>query len=339
MKSFREMNPTRIGVASLIAVVAAVVLLFNITAFPQLIGATVYRAAFVNAGGLQSGDSVRIGGLDVGKVRDLELEGDKVVVTFEVTDDDARFGKDSTVSIKTETLLGRKFLAITPMGGGEVDPDTVIPVSRTEVPYDLTTQLGDLATTTGRIDSARLAQALDSVSGALAGSPPQMQEALRGLGRLSETISSRDGQLRELLGRAEGVTGVLADRNQQLTRLFVDGNALLTELDNRKRAIHDLLVNVSTLADQLSGLVADNETQLAPALAEFNSVLEMLRRNEGVIATALNQLGPYATRLGSAVSSGPFWDAYVANLIPGNLIPLPELPGGDVVKSVLGGGR
>lgn len=326
MKSFREMNHTRVGVITIVAVAAATLVLFNITAFPQLLGATEYKADFTNAGGLQSGDAVRIGGVQVGKVKDLTLAGNKVVVTFDITDHGARFGKDSTLAIKTETLLGRKFLAITARGSGNADPDAEIPVSRTQVPYDLTAQLGELAGTVGEIDVAQLSQALDSVSAALAGSPPEMRQALTGLTRLSKTISSRDGQIQQLLGRTENVTGILAERNKQLVQLFVDGNSLLSELMARRQAIHALLVNVGAVADQLSGLVHDNQARLGPVLTHLNSVLDMLRRNEGNIATALNQLGPYATRLGSAISSGPFWDAYIQNLIPGNLIPLPALP-------------
>ena len=336
MKSFREMNPVRIGVISIVIVVAAVVFLFNITAFPQLTGATEYKADFANAAGLQTGDAVQIGGVQVGKVHDIALSGDKVVVTFDITEHGSRIGPDSTLAIKTATLLGRKYLAITSKGAGNADADAEIPISRTQVPYDLTTQLGDLTTTTGEIDVNSLSQALDSVASSLAGSPPQMQQALQGLGRLSQTISSRDQEIQQLLGHAEAVTGVLADRNKQLTRLFVDGNALLSELEARKQAIHDLLVNVGAMADQLSGLVHDNQPQLGPALTHLNSVLDMLRENEGNIATALNELGPYATRLGSAISSGPFWDAYIQNLIPGNLIPLPALPGGNAAATTGG---
>ncbi|WP_246271402.1 MCE family protein [Amycolatopsis acididurans] len=333
------MNPVRVGVISIAVVAAAVVFLFNITAFPQLTGATEYKADFANAGGLQTGDAVQIGGVQVGKVRDIELSGDKVVVTFDITESGTQFGQDSTLAIKTETLLGRKYLAITPQGRGTADADTEIPITRTQVPYDLTTQLGNLTTTTGEINVNSLSQALDSVSSALAGSPPEMRQALQGLGRLSQTISSRDQQIQQLLGRAEGVTAVLADRNKQLTQLFVDGNSLLSELVQRKQAIHDLLVNVSAMATQLSGLVHDNEAQLGPALTHLNSVLDMLRRNEGNIATALNQLGPYATRLGEAISSGPFWDAYIQNLLPGNLIPLPKLPGSAAAAGTSGGNR
>ncbi|GAB2960189.1 MCE family protein [Amycolatopsis acidiphila] len=339
MKTFREMNHTRVGVIGVVAVVAAMLILFNITTFPQLTGATEYTADFANAGGLQSGDAVRIGGVQVGKVRDLTLAGDKIVVTFDITDDNARIGDESTLAIKTETLLGRKFLAITGRGAKAADPGAAIPVSRTQVPYDLTTQLGDLATTSGQIDVTQLSQALDSVSGALAGSPPEMKQALTGLSRLSQTISSRDGEIQQLLTNAEGVTGVLADRNKQLTQLFVDGNSLLSELVARRQAIHDLLVNVGAVADQLSGLVKDNQAQLGPTLTHLNSVLDMLRQNEGNIATALEQLGPYATRLGSAISSGPFWDAYIQNLIPGNLIPLPALPGSEGAATQATGGR
>lgn len=337
MRSFRDMNPTRVGLISIALVVVAVIALFNITTFPQLLGASRYTAEFASAAGLQEGDKVRVNGVPVGDVHSLELAGDRVVVTFDVTRSDTEFGDKSTLEIKTDTLLGRKYLAITPRGDRPADTGETISLARTEVPYDLTDQLGELAKRAESIDVKKLSQSLDAVSQALDDSPEEMRPALRGLHRLSTTISSRDKQIRELLKRAESVTGVLADRNKTLTRLFNDGNSLLSELQSRRAAIQRLFVTVSALADELSGVVQDNQRQLKPALKQLNSVLAMLRKNEGNLVSILRQFGPYATRLGSAISSGPFWDAYIQNLIPGNLIPLPTLPGSEAAKASSGG--
>ena len=74
MKNFREMNQSRIGLAGVAVIAVGLVVLFNLTQFPFLTGASTYRAAFADAAGLQDGDKVRVAGAAVGKVRGIELD-------------------------------------------------------------------------------------------------------------------------------------------------------------------------------------------------------------------------------------------------------------------------
>jgi phospholipid/cholesterol/gamma-HCH transport system substrate-binding protein len=321
MKTFQEMNRARLGIVGVGAVVVVLAILLNINTFPALTGKTVYTAFFANSGGLASGDDVRMGGVDIGAVKSIGLDGDKVAVTFTVNPGSAHLGSATSAAVKTQTVLGQMYLQVTSAGPGTLNTASAIPVSRTTTPYDLTSDLGQLAATAGQINTKQLAQALDSVSDDFAGAPSQTRSALTGLGRLSQIVASRDAQIQDLLRHADGVTGVLADRNQQMVKLVLDGNSLLEELQAQQQAIHVLLVNVQAAAEQLRGLVKDNQGQLGPALAHFNSVLNVLRRNQGNIAAAIQQLAPFADSLGEAVASGPYWDANIGNLIPGNLVP------------------
>jgi phospholipid/cholesterol/gamma-HCH transport system substrate-binding protein len=320
------MNQARLGLIGAGVLVVVVAVLLNISAFPALTGKAEYTAYFANAGGLATGDDVRMGGVGIGSVKSIALAGDKVEVTFTVNPGSAHLGTASSAAIKTETMLGQMFVQVTSAGPGTLNPGTTIPVSRTTTPQDLTSDLGQTATIAGQINSKELAQALNSVSDAFAGAPSQTRSALTGLGRLSQVVASQDTQVQELLQRADGVTGVLAARNQEMVKLVLDGNELMGELQDQQQAIHALLVNVQAAAAQLQGLVKDNQGQLKPLLAHFNSVLNVLRQNQGNIAAALQELTPFAASVGEAISSGPYWDAYIQNLIPGNLL-LPGLGG------------
>jgi phospholipid/cholesterol/gamma-HCH transport system substrate-binding protein len=66
----------------------------------------------------------------------------------------------------------------------------------------------------------------------------------------------------------------------------------------------------------LSGLVADNEKQLAPTLQRLNSVTAMLEQNRDNIAKSLPGLAKFELTQGEAVSSGYYYNAYVPNLLP-----------------------
>ncbi len=162
MRRYTEAQILRLGAITLVVMLLIMAASFNLSKFPGFSGDT-YRAEFTDASGIRSGNIVQVGGIRVGRVEEVELEGAKVVVTFEV-DKDVEFGTESQASIEVLNLLGEKYLQLTPAGSGQLDEDDVIPVSRTESAYDIVGVFGDLATTTERIDTGQLKQALNVVS-------------------------------------------------------------------------------------------------------------------------------------------------------------------------------
>lgn len=336
MKRFSERDPVITGVVGTVVVLACLLLAVSFGNLPLPGGTTTYRAVFAEAGGLDPGDEVTVLGTEAGRVTAVELDGTQVLTTFEV-DGDLPLGSLTRAAVGTNSPLGTKAMELTPDGPGELAGGALIPLERTTSPYSLDDVLTGLTTTTAAIDTGRLAAAMNTVSDTIAGTPDELGPALQGLSRLSATVSSRDEQLIELLGNAETVTGVLAERNQELVRLMADGNLLFAELERRRDEIHELLINVSATATQLSGLAADNEDQLGPTLDQLNGVLEVLRDNRANIESILQGVGPYIQSVGESVGSGPFFDAHLANLVPTNLVPrlLPTLQGtapGPVVE-------
>jgi ABC-type transporter Mla subunit MlaD len=111
------MDPVPIGVIFLVVMVILLLLSFNIDKLPFTSG-TGYSAAFARADGLRKGDRVMVGGVVVGKVTSVGLEGTHVRVGFSITNGDAHLGQDSTASIQIATLLGNKYVALDPRGPG-----------------------------------------------------------------------------------------------------------------------------------------------------------------------------------------------------------------------------
>lgn len=313
-----ERNPVQVGIIGLTVATMTVIATLQYDQLQFLSGGTHYSAYFADAGGLLKGDTVMLAGVDVGKVSDVELDDQKVLITFSIEDGIA-LGDATEANIKTNTVLGRKSLAVTPRGSGTLEVGGTIPLERTNSPYSLNDALGDLTTTVSELDTDQVNEALNSMSGALANTPPELKGALEGITKLSQSINSRDESLKELLSRAENVTGILAERSGQINSLIVDGNALFGELDRRRAAISQLIVNVSAVSRQLSGLVQDNQEQMKPTLDKLNHVVGILQKNKDNIAAALDGLAPYATSLGEAVGSGPFFMAYVYNIGIGKL--------------------
>jgi phospholipid/cholesterol/gamma-HCH transport system substrate-binding protein len=102
--------------------------------------------------------------------------------------------------------------------------------------------------------------------------------------------------------------------------LISNTNALMAELQNESAALRTVSANISALSQQLSGLVADNRAQLRGALDKLNGVLTIVDNRKERVQASIKMLNSYVTSLGEAVSAGPFFKAYVANLLPGQFI-------------------
>lgn len=319
MKSFLERKPGPIGVIGTGVIVAALVAAFNFESLPGVNDAVEYRAEFTDASGLHSGDDVEMAGVKVGKIADIELTGNRVTVAFIADTGEATLGDETAAAIKVQTALGRRFLELESRGLGRLAENDTIPLSRTTAGFDITDSLSKLTQEVTDTNVVDLSRALDVTSDVFAELPPELESSLIGLSRLSETVASRDGQLKELMDHANGVSTVLAERNQQLATLMGDGQALFAALNDRAQTIHDLLVNVRAVADQVSGLVDENNAELRPTLDELRGVIDTLNRNYDNLDKALTRAPSYVRILGEAVSSGPYFGVIIQNIVPTDL--------------------
>jgi phospholipid/cholesterol/gamma-HCH transport system substrate-binding protein len=271
-----------------------------------------YQAVFAEAGGLAESNDVKLSGVTVGRVTHVALDNGDALVTFTV-DGGVPLGSDTSAHIRTGSLLGQRVVTLETAGSEVMRPGEVIPASRTSSPYSLTEAVSDLTTNVAGTNTDSLNQSLDTLSTTLDQIAPELGPTFEGLTRLSRVINDRNDTLGELLGRAKDVTGILSERSQQVNTLILNANDLLSVLVARRGAVVELLAHTSALADQLSGMVADNRAKLAPALDKLNSVSAMLERNRDNIAKTLPGLAKVSTTNGEAVSSGPFYQAFVPN--------------------------
>lgn len=319
MIKYRNKRLIRVGFIGL--VVCILVIVVGLDPNTVLAPATTvrYEAIFADAGGLQVGNDVKISGVKVGQVARIQLESGKASVMFTV-DGTVPLGDQSTAHVRTGTLLGERMLTINSAGDLAMKPLTVIPVSRTSSPYSLTDAVGDLASNTAGTDTASLNRSLDTLSDTLNQIAPQLGPTFDGLSRLSKTLNERNQTIGELLHNTGRVTGVLAQRSQDVNALLLNANDLVGVLVEQRQAIASLLASTSALAQQLSGLIADNRAQLAPALQKLNSVLSVLQRNRDDIARTLPMLAKFQSEFSEIVANGPYYTAYVPNLIPGQFL-------------------
>lgn len=293
-------------------VVCLILVSFGYSTLPFWPQGRHYDAFFTNAAGIVPGNDVQVYGYSVGKVTSIALADKSAKVSFTV-DRDLPLGDQTTVAIKSDTVLGQKALDIAPAGPGS---STSIPLGRTTTPYSLSTALQDLGRNVGDLDKPKLTAALGVLTDTMRDATPQLRNALDGVTALSSSINARDEQVQQLLARAKTVSDVLARRSEQMNRLIVEGNQLFAALSEKRQSLQVLIKGIDELARQITGFVADNRTEFGPALTKLNLVLDNLETRRAQIDDSLRRLPSFASQLGEVVGSGPGFSANVYGVPP-----------------------
>lgn len=87
----------------------------------EVIGQKGYdlEAVFSNSGGLKSGASVVIAGVEVGRVRSIKLDDYQALISIHLPSG-IKLQDDSIATIKTKGLIGEKYVEITPGGSEDI---------------------------------------------------------------------------------------------------------------------------------------------------------------------------------------------------------------------------
>jgi phospholipid/cholesterol/gamma-HCH transport system substrate-binding protein len=281
-----------------------------------------YKAVFSDAGGLKPKDEVRVAGIRVGDVTDMELVGNTVEVTF--TAKKINMADNSTAAIKTGTLLGKRFLGVEPGSGPELKDD-LIPISRTSTPYNVSRSLEDVGTQLHDFDKEKIEQALNTFSDTFQDTPANFKDTFVNVKALSKTIDSRDQALRELLAHANSVAGVLSDRTDDFTKIVTDGSDLLAELQRREDVVNGLFHQFNYVAEQARMFVRENNDSLGPVLKDTNDVLHILEHNDDNLKLSIQRVGSFITGLGEGIASSPGFSVEASLDTPGSVFNYTDL--------------
>ena len=99
-----------------------------------------YRAEFTDATGVNKGDDIRVAGVRVGTVSEVEIvDRTRALITFSV-DRDTSVNGGTNAAIRYRNLVGQRYLSLTQEVGDtrRLPAGSTIPVSRTTPALDLT---------------------------------------------------------------------------------------------------------------------------------------------------------------------------------------------------------
>jgi phospholipid/cholesterol/gamma-HCH transport system substrate-binding protein len=317
MRTLEGSDRIRNGLIGLLVVIMVVGVGQSFASVPMLFAKPMYYAHFADSAGSAPGDKVRINGVDVGQLKSLKIDGDRVKVGF--TLGNQRIGSDSRVSIRTDTILGKRVMEIDTRGNKPLAVGATLPLEQSTTPYQLYDAFSDLTKTTAGWDLTAVKNSLNVLSETLDQSSPELAKALDGVARFSDTIGKRDTEFKLLLAQANKVAGVLGNRSEQINRLLVNAQTLLAAVNARGQAIDYLLQNISAVSRQFAGFIDDNPN-LNNVLTQLNTISDVLVKHRQDFADSITIASKFMAGLSESIGSGPYFKTLVVNLIPGQLM-------------------
>ncbi|MGV0625674.1 MCE family protein [Mycolicibacter minnesotensis] len=315
MRTLEPPNRARIGIIGVVSVILVTLVGQSFTTVPMLFAEPSYFGQLSDSGGLTTGDKVRISGVDVGKVQDVTIDGDHVVVQFSVGANP--IGNDSLIGVKTDTILGKKVLSIEPKGERRLAPQSVLPLGQSTTPYQLYDAVFDATKAASGWDIDSVKKSLKVLSETVDETSPDLSAALDGVAKFSDTIGKRDEEITHLLAQANQVASVIGDRSDQIDALLRNTQTLLAAVNQRSQAISALLGNIAYFGEQVQGLVRDNPgLDLSHVFTEAENITGMLVRRKEDLMEMFTILGRYLTIVNDAVASGPYFKVSTLNLVP-----------------------
>lgn len=270
-----------------------------------------YTAEFLQAAALQPKNPVTVAGIPVGTVTGLKLSGDHVTVTMRVRND-VRLGKDSRAVIMVTTILGSRYLALHPGGGGPL-PDNTIDLNHTEVPYDLQQALQDVTVTYGQVNTDNLAASIEALGQQIKALPPMVPKAMDNLRTLSKVMADRREQFGSMLTTLDLVTSTLRRQQSSIGSMVNQGQQLLGEFVLRRAAFHAMLQSLTSLVGSLGDVVIKDRPQLEALLNDMRTLTGMLSQHDDMLRSILQSGSPAVRGLANVAGTGNAVDLFFDN--------------------------
>jgi phospholipid/cholesterol/gamma-HCH transport system substrate-binding protein len=313
MRTLEGSNRVRNGLMGIIILVIVIGVGQSFASVPMLFATPTYYAQFSDTGGITTGDKVRIAGVDIGSVRSMAIDGDKVVIGYSLAG--TQIGTQSRAAIRTDTILGRRNIEIEPRGTDPLRANGILPLGQTTTPYQIYDAFFDVTKAASEWDTQTVKRSLNVLSETIDQTYPHLSAALDGVARFSDTIGKRDDQIKQLLANANKIAGVLGNRSEQINQLLVNAQTLLGEINARGQAIDLLLERVGAFSEQVTGFIDDNPN-LNHVLEQLREVSDVLRERKFDLMDTLTTVANFAASLGEAIASGPFFKVMLVNLLP-----------------------
>lgn len=296
-----------------------------------------YSAEFTDATGVTKGDDIRVAGVRVGTVSEVEIiDRSRALVTFSV-DDDTSVNGGTNAAIRYRNLVGQRYITLTQeVGDTQRLPDgATIPVSRTRAALDLTVLFNGFKPLFQALSPEDVNQLSYELIQVFQGEGGTLEGLLAHTASVTSTLADRDEVIGDLIDNLSLVLDHVADRDKQLTRLIQSFRTLVGGLKKDRFAILGSLEEVSTLSVETASLIDGIREPLVKDIKELRTVAGNIDKNKAELDRALQVLPIKLNKIGRTAIYGSFFNFYLCEFqgrvnLPNNVsLPVKYNTGSD----------
>ena len=282
---------TRIGLFVALAVLAAAIILERVGSFESLQPGKHVNALFGNVQDLKIGDRVKMAGVEVGRVQDIQLTNNKVVVMMKVRPT-AQIKTDSIATIKFTGLMGQNFVSVdfgTPQGEPLKDNQ-----------YIATTEQADLSAMMQKI--YKVAEGVENVTKSFTGFKidtlvgPLRDFINANKDPLTATISNVQVMSLEISSNIEQGKGTLGKLIQDET-LYNTALSTVSNLQDTATEIKATVADARKVVDEVNAgkgtigrLVTDDKLyrETTESMSNLKEILQKVNQGQGTVGKLVN---------------------------------------------------
>lgn len=267
-----------------------------------------YTAMFTNASGLRPGDDVRLLGVQVGKVKSVELVQDDGAraslarVGFTL-DRDQRLTGRSTLSIRFQNLTGLRYLevATSEPNGPEIAPQSTIGTGQTVPSFDVTSIFNGLQPVLAAMKPEQINHLAQSIAAVVDGDGSGLGPLMDALETLSRFTNDRSALLQTLVRNLSAINDTLGGKSTTLPTVIgylTRISGVLRDAAPSTKILSDQGAELMTAADALlrgAGLQTGGATWLElarPELPRLQALVDLAALLPGLFATLTQQRIP-----------------------------------------------
>lgn len=289
---------------------------------------TEYSARFVDATGLLPGDDVRIAGVVVGTVNEIEVVDRRTAQVAFSVDSGQQLPATVNATIKYRNLIGQRYVALDQGAGptGQMLPEGgQIPLERTRPALNLTVLFNGFQPLFRGLDPEQINKLSMEIVQTLQGEGGTVQSLLASTASLTNSIADRDKVIGQVIDNLNLVLETVNRNDQGLNELISSLQALVSGLSQDRQPIGQALESIGTLTQVTGDFVEQARPPLKDDIKNLGDLSAQLDQGRPAVERFL-QLSPYKlNKIARVGSYGSWFQFYVCQL--GGQVNVSEVPG------------
>ena len=294
-----------------------------------------YKAIFSTASMIEKGDDVRIAGVSVGEVREVEhYDRNNALVTFRVKAD-VPLTTASRAEVRFLNLVGDRYLALVAgadEGAERLEAGDTLPIDQTSPALDLTTLFNGFKPLFQALKPEQVNELSMNLVQVLQGEGGTIQGLLQKTASLTTTLADRDQLIGEVVTNLNTTLATVNSRSEQVTKLVVELEGWMTDLAADREVIGSSLSNISDLTVEVASLLKGARPVLKSDVGELRQLAKLLnkKQNRDVIVELFDRLPESMTDQTRTGTYGSWYNYYVCGFsgeitLPAGLGNLPVI--------------